>query len=53
MGDVGEGVLIDVSRVSLHDLLDEVDESALARALDRILAPERDDRQYAFNSSIM
>ena len=52
MGDVGEDVLIDVSGVSLHDLLDEVGESALAQVLDRILAPEQDGGLYGFNQRI-
>jgi FXSXX-COOH protein len=52
MGDVGENVLIDVSDVSLRDLLDEVDESALARVLDRILTPEHDGGHFGFNSRI-
>jgi hypothetical protein len=52
MGDVGEDVLIDVSRLSLRDLLDEVDESGLAQVLDRILSSEQDSGHYGFNSFI-
>ncbi len=52
MGDVGDDVLIDVSRIPLRDLLDELDESGLAHALDRILSPEQDGGHYGFNSSI-
>jgi hypothetical protein len=52
MGDVGEDILIDVSGVSLHDLLEEVDESGLECALDRILAAEKDGGHYGFNNRI-
>ena len=52
MSDFGEDVLIDVSGVSLRDLLDQVDESALAHALDRILSPEQDGGHFGFDSRI-
>ncbi|HEV2371296.1 MAG TPA: hypothetical protein VGS19_03925 [Streptosporangiaceae bacterium] len=52
MDDVGEDVLIDVSGVSLYDLIKEVDESALAQVLDRILAPAQDGGHYGFNNRI-
>jgi len=52
MGDLGEDVLIDVSRFSLRDLLDEVDESGLAHVLDRILSSEQDNGRYGFNNFV-
>jgi len=52
MGDVGEDGLVDVSGVSLRDLLEEVDDSALAQVLDRILASGQDGGHFGFNSSI-
>jgi FXSXX-COOH protein len=52
MGDLGEDALVDVSRFSLRDLLDEVDESGLAHVLDRILSSEQDSGHYAFNNFI-
>lgn len=52
MGDMGEDVLIDVSKVSLRDLLDEVDESGLAQVLDRILSSEQNSGHYGFNNFI-
>jgi len=52
MDHVGEDVLIDVSDVALDDLLEEVDESALAQVLDRILSPGQDGGHYGFNNRI-
>jgi FXSXX-COOH protein len=48
------GALIDVSELSLSDLLDEVDESSLAWALQRIVGSAEDGvgQQNEFNSSI-
>jgi hypothetical protein len=49
--DVTDGGLIDVQ--SLSDLLDEPDESSLARALARILASsEQNAEQNGFSNSI-
>jgi hypothetical protein len=50
--DVAEDALIDVSGLSLQDLLDNVSESALALTLDRILTPGQDAGHYGFNNSI-
>jgi hypothetical protein len=52
MGDLGEDVLIDVTRFSLCDLLDEVDESGMAQVLDRILSSEQDGGHYGFSNFI-
>jgi hypothetical protein len=49
--DVTDGGLIDVQ--SLGDLLDEPDESSLARALERILASSKQNaEQNGFSNSI-
>ena len=40
--DIADGGLIDVRSFSLGDLLDEPDQSSLARALERILASDDD-----------
>jgi hypothetical protein len=50
--DVTDNVLIDVSDVTLKELVDEVDQSSLALALDRIFAPQHDAGHYGFNNSI-
>jgi FXSXX-COOH protein len=48
-----DGALIDVSEFGLSELLDEVDETSLARALHRILASgDEGVEQYGFQSSI-
>jgi hypothetical protein len=50
--DVTDNVLIDVSGVALTELVDEVDQSSLALALDRIFASQHDAGHYGFNNSI-
>lgn len=51
--NVADGGLIDVSQFSLADLLDEVDESSLAMALERICVTGRENvGQNGFESSI-
>jgi hypothetical protein len=40
--DITDGSLIDVRSLSLDDLVDEPDQSSLARALERILASGED-----------
>jgi FXSXX-COOH protein len=51
--DIADGGLIDVREFSLGDLLDEPDQSSLARALERILASSEDSApQNGFQSSI-
>jgi FXSXX-COOH protein len=50
--DMADDVLIDVSGLALDELLDEVDESGLALALERILAPRQDSGYNGFNNSI-
>lgn len=48
------GSLIDVSELSLSDLLDEVNDTSLTSVLQRIVGPAEDgaDQQNAFSSSI-
>jgi hypothetical protein len=50
--DVTDGGLIDVSRLGMSELLTKADESSLARALNRILASDKDDAYNSFNSNI-
>jgi FXSXX-COOH protein len=51
--DIADGGLIDVRAFSLGDLLDEADQSSLARALERILASNEDSApQNGFQSSL-
>jgi len=50
--DVTDGGLIDISGLSMGQLLTEADESSLARALDRILASDKDDAYSSFQASI-
>lgn len=50
--DVTDNVLIDVSGVALTELVDEVDQSSLVLALDRIFASQHDAGHYGFNNSI-
>ena len=52
MRDVGEDGLLDVSGVSLRDLKDNVEGSALAQVLDRLLASGQDGGHYGFNNHI-
>jgi FXSXX-COOH protein len=51
--DIASGALLDVSGLSLSELLEELDEPSLARALERISASgEEDVKQYGFSNSI-
>ena len=50
--DTAHDGLIDVSGISLQELLDDVDEPSFTSALDRIAAPEYDGGYYGFNSNI-
>jgi FXSXX-COOH protein len=50
--DVTDGVLVDVTRLDLGELLAEADESSLARALGRVLACDADGACNGFQSSI-
>lgn len=51
--DVADGLLLDVRRVSLADLLfDNEEESGLVKALNRLLASNIDSNYNSFNSSI-
>ncbi len=51
--DIADGGLIDVSSLSLGDLVTEPDQSSLARALERILASGEDSApQNGFSNSI-
>ena len=49
--DMADGLLLDVREVSLADLLAEADDSALTKALERLLSA-RPARNDSFNSSI-
>lgn len=48
---VTDGGLLDISALDLSQLLD-ADDSSLTRALDRILAADKDDAYASFNASI-
>jgi FXSXX-COOH protein len=50
--DVAEGGLVDVSGLDLGDLLTEVDDSSLTRALNRILAAGESGESHWFQASI-
>ena len=50
--DVADHGLLDVSGLRLGEQLDEGDESAFARALERILAPGVDGTCNGFQASI-
>ncbi len=50
--DIGEGGLIDVCGVSLAELLDEMDESALEHALRQILASSDERERHNFQAII-
>jgi FXSXX-COOH protein len=52
MNDVADGLLVDVREISLADLEFGDEESALSRALHRILASSSDCNFNSFNSSI-
>jgi hypothetical protein len=49
--DTADDGLIDVSGISLQEVLDNVDEPSFTSALDRIFA-QQDGGCYGFNSSI-
>jgi hypothetical protein len=51
MNDVADGMLLDMSDISILDLEFETD-SALSGALDRILSSNRECNFNSFNSSI-
>jgi FXSXX-COOH protein len=51
--DIADGALLDVSGLSLSELLNELDESSLAKALHQVFAPgEEGVGRYEFSSSI-
>jgi hypothetical protein len=50
--NLADGGLIDVSALSLSELLEEVDESSLASALERILAAQQEEGHHGFNANI-
>jgi hypothetical protein len=52
MNDVADGLLVDVREVSITDLQFADTDSALSRALDRILTSNPDCNFNSFNSSI-
>jgi hypothetical protein len=52
MNDVADGLLLDVREISITDLEFADDESALNRALRRILTSNADCNFNSFNSSI-
>jgi hypothetical protein len=49
--DVADGLLLDVREVNLADLLAETDDSALTKALERLLS-SKPNSNNSFNSSI-
>jgi hypothetical protein len=51
MNDVADGLLLDVSEISITDL-EFADDSALSMALERILSSNPDCNFNSFNSSI-
>lgn len=52
MNDVGDGLLLDVREISIIDLEFTDTDSALSRALERILVSNPDCNFNSFNSSI-
>lgn len=50
--DIADGGLIDVSGLDLGELLTEVDDSTLTRALNRILAAGENGESHWFQASI-
>lgn len=52
MNDVADGLLLDVRELNITDLKFTDGESALSRALDRILSAKADCNFNSFNSSI-
>lgn len=51
--DIADGALLDVSKLSLSELLDELDESSLARAMHRIEVSSGEGvKRYGFSNSI-
>jgi hypothetical protein len=52
MNDVADGLLLDVREISISDLEFADPDSALSRALERILACKPDRNFSSFNNSI-
>lgn len=52
MNDVADGLLVDVREISITDLEFTDEDSALSRALRRILKSNGDGNFHSFNSSI-
>jgi hypothetical protein len=52
MNDVADGLLLDVREMSITDLKFTDEDSALSRALRRILKSNGDGNFHSFNSSI-
>jgi hypothetical protein len=52
MNDVADGLLLDVREINLADLEFDDSESALTRALERILSSNTNCNFNSFNSSI-
>jgi hypothetical protein len=52
MNDVADGSLLDVTEISIRELQFADTDSALSRALERILSPETPCDFNSFNSSI-
>ena len=50
--DIPDAGLIDISGLSLHELIAEADESGLGSALRRILAPQGESTHRRFQSTI-
>jgi FXSXX-COOH protein len=50
--DIADGGLIDVSGLDMGELLTEVDDSSLTRALNRILAADENGESHWFQASI-
>jgi FXSXX-COOH protein len=51
--DIADGALLDVSGLSLSELLNELDESSLAKALHQVFGSgEEDAERYEFSSFI-
>jgi hypothetical protein len=52
MADIADGLLLDVRDINITDLEFAGPESALSRALERILVSNTDCNFHSFNSSI-
>ena len=51
--DIADGALLDVSGLSLSELLDELDESSLAKALHQVFASDEEGAErHGFTSFI-